>query len=118
MDWKRQWTFTHGMWDHKGNNNDNLENSLHLTKLGGSGILQRSITVKKRKKDSFKGAWVAQLIEHLTLDFGSDHDLGVHEIKPCIRFCADSTEPAWDSLSASLSAPPSLTCMLSVSQNK
>ena len=28
------------------------------------------------------GAWVAQLVKHLTLDFGSGHDLAVHEFKP------------------------------------
>ena len=52
--------------------------------------------------------WVAQLVKHPTLDFGSGHDLAVHEIKPCIRLCADSVEPAWDSLSPPLSVPPLL----------
>ena len=28
------------------------------------------------------GAWVAQSVEYLTLDFGSGHDLTVCEIKP------------------------------------
>ena len=32
---------------------------------------------------------MAQLIKCLTLDFGSDHDLVVREIKPYIGFCAD-----------------------------
>ena len=44
-----------------------------------------------------QGAWVAELVKLLTLDFGSGHDLMVCE------FCADSTEPAWVSLSLSLS---------------
>ena len=41
-------------------------------------------------------------------------------IKPRIRLCTDSTEPAWDSLSPSLSLPLTLacTCTLSLSQNK
>ena len=29
-----------------------------------------------------QGAWVAQLIKHLTLDFGSGHDLGVVRLSP------------------------------------
>ena len=45
---------------------------------------------------------------HLTLDFGSGHDLMVHAIEPHIQLCTDSTEPAWDSLSPSLTAPPQL----------
>ena len=47
---------------------------------------------------SLWGAWVAQLVEHPTLDFGSGHDLMVGEFSPHIRFCADSVEPAWNSL--------------------
>ena len=43
--------------------------------------------------------WVAQLVEHPTLDFGSGHDLTVREFEPNIRLCAYRTEPAWDSLS-------------------
>ena len=45
------------------------------------------------------GAWVAQSVKHPTLDFSSDHDLMVREIKPCIRLHADTAKPAWDSLS-------------------
>ena len=67
---------------------------------------------------------MAQLVEPLTPDFGSGHDLMVHEVKPHIRFCADSMEPAWDShslslsLSLSLSAPPPLMLSLSFKINK
>ena len=32
-----------------------------------------------------KGAWVAQLVKYLTLDFGSDHDFKGCEIEPHIR---------------------------------
>ena len=46
---------------------------------------------------------MAQLVKHLTLNFGSGHDLTVHEMEPLIKLCADSMEPAWDSLSPSLS---------------
>ena len=42
---------------------------------------------------------------HLTLDFGSGHDLTVRGIEPRVRIYADREEPAWDSLSPSLYAP-------------
>ena len=41
------------------------------------------------------GAWVAQSIKPLTLDFSLGHDLTVRGIKPHVRLCADSAEPAW-----------------------
>ena len=47
---------------------------------------------------------MAQSVKHLILDFSSGHDLTVHEFEPHI--CAVSTEPAWDSLSPRLFAPP------------
>ena len=50
---------------------------------------------------------MAESVKRHTLDFGSGHDLTVREVKPRVRLCADSVEPAWDSLSPSLSAPPS-----------
>ena len=43
--------------------------------------------------------WVAQLVKHLTLDFGSGHDLTVRGL------WADSEEPAWDSLALFLPLP-------------
>ena len=46
-------------------------------------------------------------------DFGSDHDLMVHEFEPHIGLCTDSLEPAWDSL---LSLCPSPACALSLSK--
>ena len=65
-------------------------------------------------------AWVAQLVKCLTLNFGSGHDLMVHEIETHIGLWSDSVEPAWDSLSLSLSlsAPFPHLHMLSLSQNK
>ena len=60
--------------------------------------------------------WVAPLVEHRTLDLGSRHDLTVCGIEPRIRLCADSVEPAWDSLSLPLPTPPLL--VRSLSQNK
>ena len=49
------------------------------------------------KKDDMRGDWLTQSVKHLTLGFSSGHDLTVH---------ADSSEPAWDSLSLSLSPSP------------
>ena len=48
---------------------------------------------------------MAQSVKPPTLDFGSGHDLAVHEFEAHIRLDAESTEPAWDSLSP-LSALP------------
>ena len=45
---------------------------------------------------------MAQLVEHPTLGFGSDHrDLTIHETEPHVGLRVDSMEPAWDSLSPS-----------------
>ena len=58
-------------------------------------------------------AWVAQSFKCLTLDFGSSHDhLMVGEFEPCTGLHADTAEPAWDSLSLPLSAPPLLSLCL------
>ena len=62
------------------------------------------------------GAWVAQLVKPLTLGFGLGHSLTVCEFEPHVRLHADSAEPAWDSLSPSLSAPPLLTLSVSLSK--
>ena len=51
------------------------------------------------------GTWVAHSVERLTLDFSSGHDLIAREIEPHVGLCADSTEPAWDSLSSSFTVP-------------
>ena len=82
----------------------------------------RSLKRKDPKQPLFKnlntwGAWVAHLVEHLTIDFSSGHNLMVCEIEPYIRLCADSTKPASDilSLSSSLSAPPLCSLSLSLS---
>ena len=56
------------------------------------------------------GAWVAQLVKRQTLDFSSGPDLRVHGFEPHVGLCADSMEPAWDSLS-----PPPPTCARSLS---
>ena len=51
-----------------------------------------------------RGAWVAQSVKRLTLDFGSSHDLTVCEFEPHVRLGI---------LSLSLSLP--LPCSLSLS---
>ena len=51
------------------------------------------------------GPWVAQLVKHPTLDFGSGHHPTVCEFETHVGLHADSTEPAWDSLSLPLSLP-------------
>ena len=38
----------------------------------------------------FQGTWVVQLVAS---DFSSGHDLGVRDLKPHIRLCADNVEP-------------------------
>ena len=45
-------------------------------------------------------------VKHPTLDFGSGRDLKVRGIEPHLGPCADSVEPAWDSLSFSLFPSP------------
>ena len=56
-----------------------------------------------RKTGAWRGAWVAQSVDHPTLGFSSGRDLTVCEIEPRVELWADSMEPAWDSVSASLS---------------
>ena len=60
------------------------------------------------------GAWVAQSVKHLTLDFGSGHDLTVHELEPHIGLWVDSVGAAWDYLSLPLSLPLPCSCSVSL----
>ena len=62
-----------------------------------------------------RGTRLAQLVRSATPDFGSGHDLTVCEFELCLRLCAYSVEPAWDSLFPSLSAPSLLMHILSLS---
>ena len=55
---------------------------------------------------------MTQSAKCLTFDIGSGHDLTVHGIEPCVGLCADSMEPAWDSLSL----PPSLSLSLKINK--
>ena len=61
---------------------------------------------------------MAQLVKHPTLDFGSGHDLMVHEFESHVGLCTDSLEPAWDSVSLSLYLSPAGVLSLSLRMNK
>ena len=55
---------------------------------------------------------MAHLVEHLTLGFGSDHDL-IWGFEPHIGLSAAGAEPSWDFLSLLLSLPfPALSLSL------
>ena len=65
------------------------------------------------------GAWVAQLVEHPTLGFSSDHHLLVCGFKPYVGLCTDGVEPVWDSpLPLSLPLPCLHSLSLSLKTNK
>ena len=55
------------------------------------------------EKQILQNIWVAQSVEHLTLDLSSGRDLAFGGIEPHIGLRADSMEPAWDSLSLTCS---------------
>ena len=59
---------------------------------------------------------MAQLVKYLTLELSSGHDLMLRDIKPCIGLCADSVEPAGDSLSLSVGSCPAYALSLSLSK--
>ena len=54
-----------------------------------------------------RGAWVAESVKHLTLGFGSGHNLEVRGYQ--------SVEPAWDCLFPFPTAPPLLVLSFSLS---
>ena len=75
---------------------------VHISKTWGLGPRQRHswATVLAKCQSSlqnnlciFRGTWVAQSVKHLTLGFGSGHDLVTHKFEPRIGLCADSSEP-------------------------
>ena len=61
---------------------------------------------------------MAQSVKRPTVGFSPGHDLPVREFEPHIGLRTGSEEPAWDSLSPSLSAPPLLLLALSLKINK
>ena len=82
-----------------------MESPYYCTILIPSTTISQLLSLKI----NLRGTWVAESIKHLTLHFGTGHDLMVCGFEPCIGLCADSVEPAWDSLSPTLSAPPLLS---------
>ena len=55
----------------------------------------------------------------LRIQLQSGHDLAVREFKPCIRLCADSSEPGTNfGFYVSFSFCPSPACALSLSLSK
>ena len=54
----------------------------------------------------YRDAWVAQSVKRPALDFSSGHDLTVRGFESHVGLCPGSTEPAWDSVSPSLSLCP------------
>ena len=58
---------------------------------------------------------MGQSVKHQTLDFRSGHDFAVHVIEPHVGLCTKNMEPAWNSLTPSLSVPLQLMCTLSLS---
>ena len=49
---------------------------------------QKKLTIV-HEKAGCREAWVAQLVKHPTLDFGSGHDLRVCEMESHTGFCAE-----------------------------
>ena len=68
------------------------------------------------KKCRHRGSWGTQSVKCPTRAFSSGRDLTVCGTEPRVGLCTDSTEPAWDSLSPSLSAPTPLSLSLSLSK--
>ena len=77
--------------------------------------LSLSLKINNHFFKEYWDTWMAQSVKCQTLDFGSGCDLTVDEFEPRAELCAEITEPAWDSLSPSLSAHPQLACMFSLS---
>ena len=65
-----------------------------------------------------RGAWVAQSVKHLTLDFSSGHDLTVCEIEPRALGSTLSAQSLPGVLSLPLSLPFHCSCMLSLPLSK
>ena len=91
-----------------------LESSKYKSEIQSMAEECKGRVILNRK---VRGAGVAQSVEVPTPDFSSGHDLMVRGIKPCVWLCADSVEPAWDSLSPPLSVtlPISPSLLISLS---
>ena len=67
------------------------------------------------QKPVWEGRLGAQSMKHRSLDFGSGHDLTVHEFEPSVELLAVIAEPASDPLSTSLCPSPARVRALSLS---
>ena len=99
----------------KSGNDQTVEESLHdlatVIQIAQLGCLHHSTgSMNLERVGLFKNCTVEGhldgSVKRPTLDFGSGHDL---TFVPRVGLCADSTQPAWDSLFPSLSASPLLT---------
>ena len=58
-------------------------------------VISSEVMVMTKERHAREGgAWVAQSVEHLTLDFSLGHDLTVRGFEPHVGLSADNTEPA------------------------
>ena len=67
-------------------------------------------------KNYAPGSLGGSSVKRPTLGFSTGHDLMVYGFEPHVELCTGSVEPAWDSVSPSLSPPPLLTLYLSLSK--
>ena len=89
----------------------------------GQGCVQLAVgtfslrpTVFQTRRKTW-GAWGAQSVKPLTLDFSSGRDLAICELEPRVGLCTDSSEPgARFGFCVSLSLCLSPACALSLSQ--
>ena len=87
---------------------------IQLTSLGACCMQVIQMQMKVFEQALNWATWVAQS------DFGSDHDLRVYGFEPCVRLCADSSEPGacfGFCVSLSFCPSPALSLSLSLSQN-
>ena len=71
------------------------------------------------QKEPAQGRLGGSLVKHLTLDFGSGHDLTFSWVQALHRaLCTDRVEPAWDSFSLPLPLPLPFPHSHCLSQNK
>ena len=84
--------------------------------LKGIYLKHMPVSIRSQTLNKNLPSWstqVAQSVKHLTLGFGSGHNLMVCGFEPRIRLCVDGAEPAWNSLS-----DHAHTCALYVSLSK
>ena len=66
----------------------------HLKFSFQESVTENSMNIAKN--EDLRGSWVVQSVKHPTLDFGSGHNLMVHEFEfePHVGLCTDSKETA------------------------